>query len=44
VESERASEQLRRTGVLDALGPDRLFESVDQAIKALAAGKAASER
>jgi SulP family sulfate permease len=44
VESERASEQLRRTGVLDALGPDRLFESVDQAIKALSPGKAASER
>ena len=35
LESLRAVEALRRFGVLDLLGPDRLFRSVDDAVKAL---------
>ncbi|MCP5201932.1 MAG: SulP family inorganic anion transporter [Gammaproteobacteria bacterium] len=36
VESDRAREQLARCGVLEVLGPDHLFESVDLALRALA--------
>jgi len=35
VESDRARRQLDRTGVLDALGRDRMFDSVDHAVQAL---------
>jgi hypothetical protein len=36
LESERAHEALNRFGVLDALGPEGLFHSVDEAVNRLA--------
>ena len=40
LESVRAAAALRRFGVMDVLGPGRLFQSVDQAIRALAPASA----
>ena len=36
VESDRARKQIERSGLLDVLGRDRLFNSVEQAVKGLA--------
>ena len=36
LESERAAASAARSGLLDALGPDHLFHSVDEAVRALA--------
>ncbi len=38
LESERAQAALTRFGVLDLLGPERLFQSADEAVRSLAEG------
>jgi hypothetical protein len=35
LESERAQRAARDTGLIEALGPDRVFRSVEEAIRAL---------
>jgi MFS superfamily sulfate permease-like transporter len=42
LESERARQSLERFGVLEVLGPDRLFLSVAHAVEATAASRPAS--